>query len=183
MGFKHPTFRVQGERSSPLRHNRCWYFSCIRRIRYKNTAYEIHHIFFSTRLCKDMCKKLSDLLFLIWILKVSPVSARFKPDTAPLWIQKMWKSKFEQIKAEDYLLMFSLPLWNEYLNATLHCIAMSTGTIGNGTYTSRHTGKTVCRDRSRVEELLLQLENKSGKIMWRLNTSTCIRYILIVCVM
>ena len=43
------------------------------------------------------------------------------------------------------------------------------------------------RDRSSsiVVELLLQLKknNKSSKIMCRLNTRTCIRYILVACVM
>ena len=51
---------------------------------------------------------------------------------------------------------------------------------------SQRRENIIYRDRSRVVELLLQLENKqkSCKIMWRLNTSTCIRYllVLVVCV-
>ena len=58
-------------------------------------------------------------------------------------------------------------------------------------YTSLHceeykhiygTGKCLYRDWSHVVELLLQLENKSCQIMWKLNTSTCICNILVVCV-
>ena len=52
---------------------------------------------------------------------------------------------------------------------------------------SQRRENVIYRDRSRVVELLLQLESKqqnlSCKIMWRLNISTCIRNILIVCVM
>ena len=45
---------------------------------------------------------------------------------------------------------------------------------------SQRRENVIYRDRSRVVELLLQYRktnNKSCKIMWRLNTSTCIRYI------
>ena len=49
---------------------------------------------------------------------------------------------------------------------------------------SQRRENVIYSDRSRVVELLLQLENnqKSCKIMWRLNTSTCIRYILVLVV-
>ena len=51
---------------------------------------------------------------------------------------------------------------------------------------SQRRENVIYKDRCRVVELLLQLEkkkkNKSCKMMWRLHTSTCIRYILVVCV-
>ena len=49
---------------------------------------------------------------------------------------------------------------------------------------SQRRENVIYSDRSRVVELLLQIENKqkSCKIMWRLNTSTCIRYILVLVV-
>ena len=50
---------------------------------------------------------------------------------------------------------------------------------------SQRRENVIYRDRSRIVELLLQLENKQQimQIMWRLNTIACIRYILVVCVM
>ena len=50
---------------------------------------------------------------------------------------------------------------------------------------SQRRENVIYRDRSRMVELLLQLENKQ-KIMQnylRFNTIACIRYILVVCVM
>ena len=47
-----------------------------------------------------------------------------------------------------------------------------------------HRQNVIYSNRSRVVELLLhwKTNNKSCKIMWRLNTSICICYILVVCV-
>ena len=47
---------------------------------------------------------------------------------------------------------------------------------------SQRRENVIYRDRSCVVELLLQWKtnNKSCKIMWRLNTITCIRYVLVI---
>ena len=45
-----------------------------------------------------------------------------------------------------------------------------------------NAGETLYRKHCHIVELLLQLENnKSCEIMWRLNTSTCIRIIGSLC--
>ena len=66
----------------------------------------------------------------------------------------------------------------------LHFIALQGVRAHENVEHSQRRENIIYRDRSRVVELLLQLENKqkSCKIMWRLNTSTCIRYILVLVV-
>ena len=64
----------------------------------------------------------------------------------------------------------------------LRFVALQGGWVHENVEHSQHRENVIYRDLSRVVELFLQLEtnNKSCKIMWRLNTSTCIRYILVV---
>ena len=63
----------------------------------------------------------------------------------------------------------------------LRFISLQGGQAHENVECSQRRENVIYRDRSRVVELLLQLENnKSSKIMWRLNTNKCIRYILVV---
>ena len=67
----------------------------------------------------------------------------------------------------------------------LRFIALQGGRAHENVEHSQRSENVIYRDRSRVVELLLQLENKQKIMqkMWTLNTSTCILSILVVCVM
>ena len=74
-----------------------------------------------------------------------------------------------------------------YLNSLPHLVFMHVRLRKHGylrMWDIHNAGKTLYRDRSRIVEFSLHLENKLQpcQIMWRLNTSICIHNIKVFCV-